>query len=141
MTRRFVLSVLICALVLGSAGCSLFSRGGPEDAFHAFADALQRRDSAAAGASTSDSAAATPVIAAMFDGMGKDATVAVKVVASGDDDNPTAKLDLHVDLRARRAPSDYEADATATKAGDDWHVHGTLGAAPQTAARHDLPVQ
>ena len=121
MTRRFVLSVLICALVLGSAGCSLFSRGGPEDAFHAFADALQRRDSAAAGASTSDSAAATPVIAAMFDGMGKDATVAVKVVASGDDDNPTAKLDYTWTFGPGRTFG-YEADATAAKAGDDWHV-------------------
>jgi hypothetical protein len=121
MTRRFALSVLICALVLGSAGCSLFSRGGPEDAFRAFADALQRRDSAAAGASTSDSAAATPVIAAMFDGMGKDATVAVKVVASGDDDNPTAKLDYTWTFGAGRTFG-YEADATAAKAGDDWHV-------------------
>jgi Penicillin binding protein transpeptidase domain/NTF2-like N-terminal transpeptidase domain len=121
MTRRFALSVLICALVLGSAGCSLFSRGGPGDAFRAFADALQRRDSAAAGASTSDSAAATPVIAAMFDGMGKDATVAVKVVASGDDDNPTAKLDYTWTFGAGRTFG-YEADATAAKAGDDWHV-------------------
>ncbi len=121
MTRRFALSVLICALVLGSAGCSLFSRGGPGDAFRAFADALQRRDSAAAGASTSDSAAATPVIAAMFDGMGKDATVAVKIVASGDDDNPTAKLDYTWTFGAGRTFG-YEADATAAKAGDDWHV-------------------
>ena len=78
----------------------------------------QRR---AAGASTSDSAAATPVIAAMFDGMGKDATVAVKVVASGDDDNPTAKLDYTWTFGPGRTFG-YEADATAAKAGDDWHV-------------------
>jgi hypothetical protein len=120
MTRRFVLSVLICALVLGSTGCSLFSRGGPEDAFQAFADALQRRDSGAAAASTDDAAAATPTIAAMFDGMGKDATVAVKVAASGDD-NPTAKLDYTWSFGPGRTFG-YEANATAVKAGDDWRI-------------------
>jgi hypothetical protein len=120
MTRRFTPSVLICALVLASAGCSLFSSSGPEDAFHAFADALQRRDSGAAAASTSDAGSATPVIAAMFDGMGKDATVAVNVVAAGDD-NPTAKLDYSWSFGPGRTFA-YEADATAVKAGDDWHV-------------------
>jgi hypothetical protein len=120
MTRRFTLSVLICVLVLASTGCSLFSSSGPEDAFHAFADALQRRDANAASASTSDSAAATPVITAMFDGMGKEATVAVNVVAAGDD-NPTAKLDYTGSFGPGRTFA-YEADATAVKAGDDWHV-------------------
>lgn len=121
MTRRFTLSVLICALVLGSTGCSLFSSSGPEDAFHAFADALQRRDGVAAAASTTDSAAATPIISGMFDGMGKDATVAVNVVTAGDDDNPTAKLDYSWSFGPGRTYA-YEADATAVKAGDDWRV-------------------
>jgi hypothetical protein len=120
MTRRFTLSVLICALVLGSTGCSLFSSSGPEDAFHAFADALQRRDGSAAAASTTDSATAAPVITAMFDGMGKDATVAVNVVAAGND-NPTAKLDYSWSFGPGRTFA-YEANATAVKAGDDWHV-------------------
>jgi hypothetical protein len=120
MTRRFMLSLLTCALVLGSAGCSLFSSSGPEDAFHAFADALQRRDSSAAGASTSDAASATPTIAAMFDGMGKDATVGVKVVESGND-NPTAKLDYSWSFGPGRTFA-YEANATAVKAGDDWRI-------------------
>jgi Penicillin binding protein transpeptidase domain/NTF2-like N-terminal transpeptidase domain len=121
MTRRFTLSVLICALVLGATGCSLFSSSEPGDAFHAFADALQRRDGSTAAASTSDSASATPVIAAMFDGMGKDATVAVNVVAAGDDDNPTAKLDYSWSFGPGRTFA-YEADATAVKAGDDWRI-------------------
>jgi hypothetical protein len=121
MTRRFMLSLLTCALVLGSTGCSLFSSSGPGDAFHAFADALQRRDGSAAAASTTDSASATPVITAMFDGMGKDATVTVNVVTAGDDDNPTAKLDYSWSFGPGRTFA-YEADATAVKAGDDWHV-------------------
>jgi len=121
MTRRFTLFVLICALVLGSTSCSLFSSSGPDDAFHAFADALQRRDGSAAAASTTDSASATPVITGMFDGMGKDATVAVNVVTAGDDDNPTAKLDYSWSFGPGRTFA-YEADATAVKAGDDWHV-------------------
>src|SRR5882757_1544332 len=121
MTRRFTLSVLICALVLGFTGCSLFSSSGPGDAFHAFADALQRRDGSAAAASTTDSASASPVITAMFDGMGKDATVAVNVVTAGDDDNPTAKLDYSWSFGPGRTFA-YEADAAAVKAGDDWHV-------------------
>ncbi|MDT5064539.1 MAG: hypothetical protein QOK02_694 [Mycobacterium sp.] len=120
MTRRFTLSVLTCLLVLGATGCSLFSSSGPEDAFHALADALQRKDPTAAAASTTDSASATPVIAAMFDGMGKDATVAVNVVAAGDD-NPTAKLDYTWSFGPGRTFA-YEADATAVKAGVDWHV-------------------
>lgn len=120
MTRRFAVSVLTCALVLGSAGCSLFSRGGPEDAFHAFADALQRRDGSAAAASTDDAASATPTINSMFDGMGKDATVAVKVDASGGD-NPTAKLGYTWSFGPGRTFG-YEANATAVKAGDDWRI-------------------
>ncbi len=59
--------------------CSLFSSSGPEDAFHAFADALQRRDAGAAANATDDPAAATAAITAMFDGMGKDAAVTVAV--------------------------------------------------------------
>jgi hypothetical protein len=120
MTRRFAVFVLICALVLGSTGCSLFSSSGPEDGFHAFADALQRRDGSAAAAATDDPAAATPTITAMFDGMGKDATVAVKVAASGDD-NPTAKLSYTWSFGPGRDFS-YDADATAVKAGDDWRI-------------------
>jgi hypothetical protein len=91
MTRRFVLFVVTCVLVLGSTSCSLFSRSGPEDAFNAFADAMQRRDVNAAAASTDDPASAAPTLTAMFDGMGKDAAVAVKVDAAGDD-QPTATL-------------------------------------------------
>ncbi|MCW2557747.1 MAG: penicillin-binding protein, partial [Mycobacterium sp.] len=124
MTRRFTLSVLICALALGSTSCSLFSSSGPEDAFHAFADALQRRDGSAAAASTTDSAAATPVISGMFDGMGTDATVVVNVAAAGND-NPTAKLDYTWSFGPGRTFA-YESDATAVKVGDDWRVQWSL---------------
>lgn len=120
MTRRFVMFVLTCALVLGSTGCSLFSSSGPEDAFRAFADALQRRDASAAAASTDDPAAATAAITAMFDGMGKDAAVTVAVGESGDD-NPTAKLSYAWSLGADRTFG-YDATATAAETGDDWRI-------------------
>ncbi len=46
--------------------------------------------------------------------------MAVNVVAAGDD-NPTAKLDYTWSFGPGRTFA-YEADATAVKAGDDWHV-------------------
>ncbi|WP_051574967.1 penicillin-binding transpeptidase domain-containing protein [Mycobacterium sp. URHB0044] len=120
MTRRFVMLVMTCALVLGSTSCSLFSSSGPEDAFHAFADALHRRDANAAGASTDDPAAATAAITSMLDGMGKDAAVTV-AVGESNDDNPTAKLSYAWSLGAERT-FDYDATATAEKTGDDWRI-------------------
>lgn len=120
MTSRIVSSALVCALLLATAGCSLFSGSAPKDAFGAFADALQRRDVGAAAASTDDAAAANPVLTSMFDGMGKDAAVTVKVDAA-DDDQPTAKLGYTWSFGPGRSFS-YETTATAVKSGDDWRV-------------------
>jgi hypothetical protein len=121
MTRRCVLSILFCALLLGSTSCSLFSSPSPEDAFHTFADALVRKDPAAAAASTDDKNAATAAITSMFDGMGKDATVKVDVSKPGDDDK-TAKLTYSWSFGPNKALN-YDATATATQSGDDWRVH------------------
>jgi hypothetical protein len=123
MSRRFVSSVLIGFLVLGIAGCSLFSGSEPNDAFQAFADALQRRDGNAAAASTDDAAAANPAITAMFDGMGKDAAVTIKVDSAADE-QPTAKLGYTWSFGPGRSFG-YEATATAVKSGDDWRVKWT----------------
>ena len=49
MSRRCALVLLVGVLLLGSTGCSLFSSSGPEDAFRAFAEALQRKDAACGG--------------------------------------------------------------------------------------------
>ena len=141
MTRRFVLSVLICALVLGSAGCSLFARGGPEDAFDAFADALQRRDNAAAGASTSDPAAAAPTITSMFDGMGKDATVAVKVMrhqATTTSPRPNSTTRGPSGPAARCATTPTRRPRSPATTGTS---SGPRPCCTPSSARHDVSVQ
>jgi transpeptidase family protein/MecA-like transpeptidase family protein len=121
MTRRCVLSILLCALLLGSTSCSLFSRPSPQDAFQAFANALARKDAGAAAAGTDDQNAATATITSMFDGMSKDATLKVDVIKPGDDDK-TAKLTYSWSFGPNKA-LDYDATATATQSGDDWRVH------------------
>ena len=120
MLPRFLVVLLSCALVLGSSGCSLFSHPSPDDAFHAFADALHRKDVGAAAASTDDSNAATAAITSMFDGMGKNASVDVAVTQDGDDEN-SARLAYSWTFGPGKTLR-YDATATAVQSGDDWHV-------------------
>ncbi|BBY31057.1 penicillin-binding transpeptidase domain-containing protein [Mycolicibacterium sediminis] len=123
MTRRCLSTLLLCALLLGSAGCSLFGGKGPQDAFAAFADAVQRKDAGAAAADTSDPNAAAPVITWMFDGMGKNATLTVQSAEAGDDENRatlTYTWTFGPDKSLR-----YDVNATATQQGDDWRVQWT----------------
>jgi hypothetical protein len=115
------MSLVVCVLFLASTGCSLFSNAGPIDAFHAFAEALQRKDAGAAAATTDDANAAGPAITSMFDGLGKDAAVTVDVATTGDDDD-NAKLSYSWSFGPDKALR-YDATATATKSGDDWLVH------------------
>lgn len=121
MTRRCVLSIVFCALLLTATSCSLFSSPGPDDAFRAFGDALQRKDSGAAAASTDDPNAAAAAITSMFDGMGKDATVKVDASQPGDDEK-TAKLTYSWSFGPNKNLT-YDAMATATQSGDYWRVH------------------
>ena len=127
MIRRRVLPLLLCVLLIGSTGCSLFSSSGPEDAFRAFAEALQRKDANAAAAATTDPAAATPMITSMFDGMGPNATVNVHVAeatqagATGDSEQDSTKLSYAWTFGPDRTLR-YDASASGTKVGDDWRV-------------------
>ena len=121
MTRRLLLSIVACVLLLGSTGCSLFSKAGPEDAFRAFAEALQRKDAGAAAAVTDDANAASPAITSMFDGLGEDATVTVGVTTSGDNKD-SAKLSYSWSFGPDKALR-YDSTATASQSGDDWRVH------------------
>jgi hypothetical protein len=123
MTRRCAVSLVLCVLLLGSTGCSLFSSAGPADAFHAFAEALQRKDAGAAAAVTTDPSAATPVITSMFDGMPTDATLTVEAGESGDDENQ-ATLAYQWSFGPGKEFR-YDAKATATQSGDDWRVQWT----------------
>lgn len=112
--KRLALA-LVGALVLTLVACSSPS---PADPFRAFVEALGRRDAKGAAEQTDDPAAAEPVIAAMFDGMGRDATVQV-AATSGDEQTQT--------LRYRWTPGPgrefgYEATGTAEQDGDRWRL-------------------
>jgi len=113
--------ILLCALLFGSTGCSLFSSPGPQDALRAFADALGRKDASAAAATTDDQGAATAAITSMLNGMGKDATLSVGVSQPGDDDK-TGRLAYSWSFGPNKTLT-YDATATATQSGDDWRVH------------------
>ncbi|MCV7132601.1 penicillin-binding protein [Mycobacterium hodleri] len=121
MTRRCLPWILVCALLFGSTGCSLFSSPGPQDALRAFADALGRKDASAAGATTDDQGAATAAITSMLNGMGKDATLTVGLSKPGDDDK-TGRLAYSWSFGPNKTLT-YDATATATQSGDDWRVH------------------
>lgn len=120
MTKRIAL-LLTCTLFLGSTGCSLFGGPEPEDAFNAFADALHRKDSAAAAKDTTDAGASEPAIKSMFDGMGKNATVDVKATPGDGDNKSTAKLAYTWSFGPGREFR-YDTTAIATKVGEDWKI-------------------
>jgi hypothetical protein len=119
MYRRMLLCLLVCALV--AAGCS--SQPDAQDRFAAFADALQRKDAHAAAALTTDAAAAEPVIAAMFDGMGPSATLQLNAQPA-DGEHNTDTLDYRWSFGPGRQ-LDYLATGTAAQAGDDWRITWT----------------
>ncbi|TFV56695.1 penicillin-binding protein [Mycobacterium sp. PS03-16] len=117
MTRRLLAPVLACVLLLAMAGCS---SAEPSDAFRAFADAVQRRDAAAAAQQTDDPAAAEPVIAAMFAGMGKDAAVRVDTAPiEGEEAGET--LTYHWTLAPGRE-FEYEVTGAAAAQDDAWRL-------------------
>jgi hypothetical protein len=123
MNRRAVLPVLLCVLLIASTGCSLFSSSGPDDAFRAFADALQRKDVGAAANTTTNAGAATPVIQSMFDGMGAAATVAVTANATEDGDDELQRGKLHYTWTfGPQRTLEYDVTVSASKVGDDWRV-------------------
>ena len=110
--------VLVLALVSGTAGCS--SGPDPGDRFAAFAEAVQRKDAAAAAGQTTDPAAAEPVIAAMFGGLGDSAAVTATAAPVDGEDNAFTltyrwSFGPGRDLR-------YDTEGSAAKAGDDWRI-------------------
>ncbi|WP_422744020.1 penicillin-binding transpeptidase domain-containing protein [Mycobacterium sp. WMMD1722] len=108
---------VVCALILILAGCS---SAGPEDPVRAFADALGKRDAKAAAEQTTDPAAAEPVITAMFDGMGGDATVRVQTATDGADETG-ATLTYQWTLAPGREFG-YQTTGSAAQDGDTWRL-------------------
>lgn len=121
MSKRCLLSILLCVALIGSSGCSAFSSPKPQDAFRSFASALARKDSAAAAAVTDDEDAARRAITSMFGGMSSGASVKVDVSQPGDDDK-TGKLSYSWSLGPNKTLA-YDATVTAVQSGDDWRVH------------------
>lgn len=114
--NRLVL-VFVSALVLTLTACSSPS---PDDAIRAFADALSRRDAKAAAQQTDDPAAAEPVIASMFDGMGADAGVRVETSpVEGEDATETLRYQWTLAPGREFA---YEATGKAERGDDQWRV-------------------
>ncbi len=111
-----------CVLVAGLAGCSLFGPD-PQDRFAAFADALQRRDAAAAAEQTDDPDTAKATIDGMFAGMGQAASVIVTVTgaATPAHNDETSTLGYHWSFGNGREFR-YDTSATAIRNGDDWRI-------------------
>lgn len=118
MNRLACAWLLLFGLLLSVVGCS--SSPDPADRFAAFADALQRKDAHAAAAQTSDPAAAEPVIASMFDGMGEAATV--KVSAEPQEDDEAASTLKYQWSWGEGHDFGYDTTGTAAKNGDDWLI-------------------
>jgi cell division protein FtsI/penicillin-binding protein 2 len=118
MSRRALVLLLVCGLVIPLFGCS--SGPDPNDRFLAFAEALQERDANAAAAQTDDPSSAEPTITAMFDGMGDGADVRVST-QSVDDDDASYTLTYKWSFGPGRDFS-YDTTGTAKQTDDDWRI-------------------
>ena len=108
-------------LLWGTVACS--SAPDPDEVFHAFANAIQRKDSRAAAELTDDPAGAEPVLAAMFGGMGEAAAVTASPVAVDGEENAytvSYQWSFGPDREFR-----YETEGDVAKDGDDWRISWT----------------
>ncbi|WP_245720387.1 penicillin-binding transpeptidase domain-containing protein [Nocardia uniformis] len=112
-------------LVVGTltlTGCGVFEQTNERitSVANAFADALNNDDLAAAAAVTTDPTAAAATVAALYDGLGKDARFEVRDV---DDDARTFTLAATWKLgRDGENEWTYTTTGTAEKTGDGWRI-------------------
>ncbi|KXX61306.1 penicillin-binding transpeptidase domain-containing protein [Rhodococcus sp. LB1] len=116
-TRKAAAGIAVLATVLSA--CGLFGPDQPDTVSQQFADALNSDDVQAAAELTTDPAAATAAITAMYDGLGnKDGTFTrTDVQESGG----TFTMDVSWPF----APGQewkYSTTGNATKEGDDWKI-------------------
>ncbi|WKN57322.1 penicillin-binding transpeptidase domain-containing protein [Rhodococcus opacus] len=104
------------------SACGLFGPDQPDTVSQQFADALNSDDVQAAAELTTDPAAATAAITAMYDGLGnKDGTFTRTDVQESGDDGGTFTMDVSWPF----APGQewkYSTTGNATKEGDDWKI-------------------
>lgn len=119
-TRKATAGIAVLATVLSA--CGLFGPDQPDTVSQQFADALNSDDVQAAAALTTDPAAATAAITAMYDGLGnKDGTYTRTDVQESGDDGGTFTMDVSWPF----APGQewkYSSTGNATKDGDDWKI-------------------
>ncbi|MEN0138314.1 MAG: penicillin-binding transpeptidase domain-containing protein [Rhodococcus sp. (in: high G+C Gram-positive bacteria)] len=119
-TRKATAGIAVLATVLSA--CGLFGPDQPDTVSQQFADALNSDDVQAAAALTTDPAAATAAITAMYDGLGnQDGTYTRTDVQESGDDGGTFTMDVSWPF----APGQewkYSTTGNATKDGDDWKI-------------------
>ncbi|MFF2114368.1 penicillin-binding transpeptidase domain-containing protein [Rhodococcus koreensis] len=119
-TRKATAGIAVLATVLSA--CGLFGPDQPDTVSQQFADALNSDDVQAAAALTTDPAAATAAITAMYDGLGnQDGTYTRTDVQESGDNGGTFTMDVSWPF----APGQewkYSTTGNATKEGDDWKI-------------------
>ncbi|PBC46796.1 penicillin-binding protein [Rhodococcus sp. ACS1] len=119
-TRKATAGIAVLATVLSA--CGLFGPDQPDTVSQQFADALNSDDVQAAAALTTDPAAATAAITAMYDGLGnRDGTYTRTDVQESGDNGGTFTMDVSWPF----APGQewkYSTTGNATKEGDDWKI-------------------
>ncbi|MFE5699670.1 penicillin-binding transpeptidase domain-containing protein [Rhodococcus koreensis] len=119
-TRKVTAGIAVLATVLSA--CGLFGPDQPDTVSQQFADALNSDDVQAAAALTTDPAAATAAITAMYDGLGnRDGTYTRTDVQESGDNGGTFTMDVSWPF----APGQewkYSTTGNATKEGDDWKI-------------------
>ncbi|WP_016883809.1 MULTISPECIES: penicillin-binding transpeptidase domain-containing protein [unclassified Rhodococcus (in: high G+C Gram-positive bacteria)] len=119
-TRKAAAGIAVLASVLSA--CGLFGPDQPDTVSQQFADALNSDDVQAAAELTTDPAAATAAITAMYDGLGnKDGTFTRTDVQESGDNGGTFTMDVSWPF----APGQewkYSTTGNATKEGDDWKI-------------------
>ncbi|AHK28905.1 penicillin-binding protein [Rhodococcus opacus PD630] len=119
-TRKAAAGIAVLATVLSA--CGLFGPDQPDTVSQQFADALNSDDVQAAAELTTDPAAATAAITAMYDGLGnKDGTFTRTDVQESGDNGGTFTMDVSWPF----APGQewkYSTTGNATKEGDDWKI-------------------
>ncbi|BAH53455.1 penicillin-binding transpeptidase domain-containing protein [Rhodococcus opacus] len=119
-TRKATAGIAVLATVLSA--CGLFGPDQPDTVSQQFADALNSDDVQAAAALTTDPAAATAAITAMYDGLGnQDGTYTRTDVQESGENGGTFTMDVSWPF----APGQewkYSTTGNATKEGDDWKI-------------------
>ncbi|MFC9357643.1 penicillin-binding transpeptidase domain-containing protein [Rhodococcus sp. NPDC057014] len=119
-TRKATAGIAVLATVLSA--CGLFGPDQPDTVSQQFAEALNSDDVQAASALTTDPAAATAAITAMYDGLGnRDGTYTRTDVQESGDESGTFTMDVTWPF----APGQewkYSTTGNATKDGDDWKI-------------------